>query len=134
LNTDDLDKTIKEISKYEVISPSQLTELLINFGDEVIRAVELLNSNRAFRIKMGKYMVDAFSGDSGDYIIFDQVGYCGCMSRHPINITRRRYCPHIIAFKILKALDKIEELEFSEDDFDWVMRYLKFNIEEAWPT
>ena len=126
-----LDEIIKEISKTKVITPSIIISLIREKGEEALKALELLESNRGYRIIVGEYEIDGFSGDSGDYIIFSKSNYCGCMSRHPINISRRRHCPHLISFKLLEALGKISVIEFEKEHFEWIIRYLKFNIEEV---
>ena len=125
-----IDKIANSVSRRGIITPEDLTELIKAYGDEVLKALQLLEPNRGFRVKSGKYEITVFSGESSDYIIFEHVNYCGCMSRHPININRRRYCPHLIAYKLLKALGRINVIETEENNFKSIMRYLKFNLEE----
>lgn len=124
-----MEEIINAVSKLRIITPKMMINLIRNEGEEVLKALGMLEEGRGFKVVIGNHEIHAFSGDSGDYIIFDESNYCGCMSRYPINISRRKYCPHLIAFKLLKALNKISVLEFDDKDFDWIIRYLKFNIE-----
>ncbi len=130
LSKEILEKIVKEVSRLRILTPEHVIELINEFNEEGIKALEMLEPNRAFKVKFNGNEVEGFSGESGDYIIFDEVGFCGCMSRYPANIVKRRYCPHIIAFKILKALGKFSIIEYPENKLDWVMKYLKFNIED----
>lgn len=124
-----IDKIIKEVSRTKAVTPNIIISLIRNEGEEVLKALELFESGRGFKVIMGTHEINGFSGESGDYVIFNKSNYCGCMSRYPINISRRRYCSHLVAFKLLAALGKVSIIEFEERDFDWVIRYLKFNIE-----
>jgi len=125
-----IDKIANSVSRRGIITPEDLIELIKAYGDEVLKALQLLEPYRGFKVKSGKHEVTVFSGETSDYVIFEHVNYCGCMSRHPINISRRRYCPHLIAYKLLKALGKIDVIEIDKDNFNSIMRYLKFDLEE----
>lgn len=122
-----LEKIASRVRNRGVLLLEDVLELSKEYGDAALQAVNALEYGRALQLKFGrKYRVNVFVGNHDYYIIIPEKYYCGCMSKYVAAITKRSICYHLIAYKLLDALKKVEILSFDEDDFFWIIDELKY--------
>jgi predicted nucleic acid-binding Zn finger protein len=83
------------------------------FGEGRSKLIHIIDPFTNFEGRLYTYL-----GMHGEYIIIPEVSYCGCMSRFPHALERRRICPHIIGFCLDCLFGEIEEITIDDLPFD----------------
>ena len=122
-----LEKVVSRVRNRGLLLLEDVLELLNEYEEVALQAINALEYGRALRLKFGnRYIVNVFVGNHDYYIIIPEIYYCGCISKYVAATTKRSICYHLIAYKLLDALKKVETIMFEEDDFLWIIDELKY--------
>ena len=124
---DVLNDVCQKLKRDKVFWINHFHELFNKYGNDAVKAILAMGYDKVFRLVFDdNYLINIFSGERQDYIIFEYSNYCGGFSHYPINLAKRKVCYHLIAYKLLKALGYTIKIKFPEKKFDEIFKYLKF--------
>lgn len=124
LESDALEDICKEIKKTGKISGEHLTRLSMLFGSRFQKAWEAVKNNRVkkYIFKPSGRIVWIVVGKERDYLVMPDAGFCSCDDFYFHVMSRKAYlCYHLIGQKIAETLGQYDEIEDSDDIYDFLM-------------
>ncbi len=125
---DALKKICTEIREVGKVTGEHLTHLAMLFGSRFRKAWEAIKDNRVkkYVFKPSGRIIWIVVGKEGDYLVMPDAEFCSCDDFYYHVMSKKAHlCYHLIGQKIAEALGQYDEIEESDDMYDFLMNEWK---------
>jgi predicted nucleic acid-binding Zn finger protein len=122
--SEDLENICEDIKRVGKITGEHLTRLSLLFGPRFQRAWEAVRENRVkkYVFKPSGRVVWIVVGKERDYLVMPDAGFCSCDDFYYHVMSRKAHlCYHLIGQRIAETLGWYDEIEDSDDIYDFLM-------------
>ncbi len=123
-----LEGVCREVKEAGRITGEHLTRLIMLFGSRFHRAWKAVKDNRVkkYVFKPSGRVVWVVVGKERDYIVMPDAEFCSCDDFYYNVMSRKAHlCYHLIGQKIAETLGWYDEIEESDEIYDFLMKEWK---------